>query len=459
MKRLLFIVTMLSCAVGVLQAQDTIRYPDPPYMYMPFDSTITQNDHREVDRISSMFEFVEGDDYIASTDWAHTPESYVGYYSHEPVLVYGIAATTDIWYGIYGFNHFFDASDTIHDMFALLIMKEGDFLWRVDSVRCRLKERPDRYFVYPYIPDFQTSRLGGLDIVIPSYEYYFSMPKIVYDTFYVGIRCTTYTDSLWSLPTGWYSTCWGWLDDTCGFDLRKNFLGDTLHIHAPNHMWGGFFPIIEPPDTDAVECLPVEQFRCNGYRNGQPRFVWDTAEGLQEFQIGYGPAEEDPNGYRTIDVGMPPHLLYDSSLDTTVVYAARCRRRCHHTSVVHDTVVWSEWSDTVHFYYKYNNPPIGIGQTEECGLAFTLSPNPARDEVTVNVGQTVALPCTVVLRDEAGRELLRRRINTYPPAARYPSKEGTLLTLSTHGLSAGIYLVTLESSQGSSTQKLIVERN
>ena len=53
-------------------------------------------------------------------------------------------------------------------------------------------------------------------------------------------------------------------------------------------------------------------------------------------------------------------------------------------------------------------------------------------------------PCVVVLRDEQGRELLRQRM------------EGRELTLSTRGLSTGLYLITLESPHVSCTQKLVV---
>ena len=100
----------------------------------------------------------------------------------------------------------------------------------------------------------------------------------------------------------------------------------------------------------------------------------------------------------------------------------------------------------------------GIEQAEEERF-FTLTPNPARDEVTVAMGENAVLPCEVVLRDEQGRELLRQRMEAYPGSSSHPSKEGTKVTLSTRGLAAGLYLVTLESPQGSSTQKLVVERH
>jgi hypothetical protein len=50
-------------------------------------------------------------------------------------------------------------------------------------------------------------------------------------------------------------------------------------------------------------------------------------------------------------------------------------------------------------------------------------------------------------------------MGTYPGSSSHPSQEGTSsLTLSTRGLVAGLYFVTLESPKGTSTQKLVVER-
>ena len=99
----------------------------------------------------------------------------------------------------------------------------------------------------------------------------------------------------------------------------------------------------------------------------------------------------------------------------------------------------------------------GIEQAEGARL-FTLSPNPARDEVTVTAEGVDGLVCWLTLRDEQGRELLRRRMDTHPVSSTSPAQEGASLTLSTRELAAGLYFVTLESPQGSSTQKLVVER-
>ncbi|MBO4599283.1 MAG: T9SS type A sorting domain-containing protein, partial [Bacteroidales bacterium] len=60
-------------------------------------------------------------------------------------------------------------------------------------------------------------------------------------------------------------------------------------------------------------------------------------------------------------------------------------------------------------------------------------------------GEGVSLPCVLTLRDEAGRELLRHRM------------EERVLNLPTRGLMPGLYLATVESPQGSTTQRLVVK--
>ena len=212
--------------------------------------------------------------------------------------------------------------------------------------------------------------------------------------------------------------------------------------------WGGIFPIVVPPDTDAVVGIPVAGFHRTDDYDGWPAFVWTRTAGQELYEVGYGRADQGYESHRTVTTTMPALILRDSTLDSSAVYVARCRAQSHHACAIHDTMVWSEWSDTVQFRLSRHDThgEEGIGQADVGVATFTLSPNPARERVTVAVGSAVAAPCVVVLRDEQGRELLRQRL------------EGREVTLSTRGLPAGVYLVTLESPQGSSTQKLVVER-
>lgn len=95
--------------------------------------------------------------------------------------------------------------------------------------------------------------------------------------------------------------------------------------------------------------------------------------------------------------------------------------------------------------FEYNAVGIKQPKVDDGTLLFVLTPNPTREWVTVTLAQAAKRPCVVTLRDEQGRELLRQQM------------EGQTLTLTTQGLEAGLYFVTLESAQGTSTQKLVVE--
>ena len=96
-------------------------------------------------------------------------------------------------------------------------------------------------------------------------------------------------------------------------------------------------------------------------------------------------------------------------------------------------------------YVAFFNQSQSIEECDSEGVAFTIVPNPARGQVTLQLPEGVLGQGEVVLRDESGKEL--RRLLT----------EGGSLTLSIRDLAAGAYFVTFVTAQGSSTRKLLVE--
>ena len=319
-----------------------------------------------------------------------------------------------------------------------------------------------------------------MDTVMPVYEFFFDMPHEVHDSFYLGFR-SDYVRSPNFDPTvsllEHYPQQWTWIPyllgqnggSTGGLNYWETYVrtwySEGWAVNRLGHrpltrwstVWGGIFPIIVPPDTDAVVGIPVLGFHCAGDYDGWPAFVWVRSAGQELYEVGYGRADQNPDSFRVVGTTISSLILRDSTLDSSVMYAARCRARHHHACALHDTTVWSEWTDTVHFMIGSPDTPLeGIRQAAAEVPTFTLSPNPTQDKVTVTLGQAAVPPCVVTLRDEQGRELLRQRVDTYPGSTSHPSQEGTL-TLSTQGLAAGLYFVTLESPQGTSTQKLVVE--
>ena len=84
----------------------------------------------------------------------------------------------------------------------------------------------------------------------------------------------------------------------------------------------------------------------------------------------------------------------------------------------------------------------GIGGPEGVSL-FTLTPNPARESVTVTL-EGAALPAEITVYDAAGHAVLERRAAT------------RRTRLSTRSLPAGHYFVTVATPRGTATQKLTI---
>ena len=467
MERKIFILALLALVLGSVRAQDTVRYGDSNYYFMPYDSLV-QNAS------------------VGLGFGAPDLRGYMGNYVNEPLTVYGIAVVSPYkpkyFSGegcLYGSLIPVDTTSVSLDLYAMLILKEGDSYYHIDSARW-YSRNPNKYFKYEQVPFYYWGSTINIDTVVPIYEFYFSTPQVVVDTFGVGL-CSTHAnfdlqgnflsysygcqdggmfqDTIMArncLQLGWPSFCF-YTNSEGQFVLEEwNHLVWHPGVSEPEHVhyyqkiggsyFGGIFPIIVPPDTDSFECPRVEIFRLTGYVDGHPKFGWDAQAGQGPFQIAYGPADQPVDSHRVAIAMRQPYVLPDGGLDSTVLYVARCRGRCHHTCPLHDTIFWSEWSDAVEFWTGSRRPGSEGIVSPDDAVAFTLSPNPARNEVTVTLGSTVTSPCVVVLRDGQGRELLRQRM------------EGGEVTLSTRGLPAGLYLTTLESPQGSSTQKLVVER-
>ena len=85
----------------------------------------------------------------------------------------------------------------------------------------------------------------------------------------------------------------------------------------------------------------------------------------------------------------------------------------------------------------------GIGTPEATAAGFTLTPNPARESVTVTLDGR-GVPATITVYDATGHPVLHRRAT------------GRRTRLSTAGLPAGTYFVTVTTPQGTGTQKLTV---
>lgn len=95
--------------------------------------------------------------------------------------------------------------------------------------------------------------------------------------------------------------------------------------------------------------------------------------------------------------------------------------------------------DTALLSIPYDEDPVSTPQ-------LTLNPNPAKDHVDIHVSLAEPQPGHIILRDAAGREIMRKdfQLSTFN------------LQLSTASLPAGIYFVTLTFPSGTCTNKLLI---
>jgi hypothetical protein len=473
MRQKIIVFALFAIVCGVIHAQqdkDTISYPDWRYY------------HPQLDTSDTLFIVP---DQAANYYAAYGYLGYIQYEAIQPLRIYGIAVTSQyegplFLRTFYNYPQYSPDPPNVDssklDLYAVLVQKEGpDSCARhVDSVKWHPRP-PDRY--YHYEAQHQTNAVDTTAhppfFDAPVYEFYFDTPLVVMDTFYVGFRSdyvkSPVFDSLLNIlglgSVGWdrhYPQQWAWsviqLHNPSASNIRNilfeggRWRPDLMSncFDVPNNGWGGIFPIIVPPDTDAVAGIPVRGFHRGENYEGWPVFEWLQTEGQELYEVAYGRADQPPASYMVVGTTNPWLILRDSTLDSTVVYAAQCRSRHHHACALHDTLVWSAWTDTVEFYtgrYRPGSAPTeGIAEAGD-RASFTLSPNPATGSVhCVWEGET--FPGGVLtMTDAAGREVLRREL---APQTRD-------FTFSVAELPAGTYFVTLATAEGSSTKKLVIK--
>ena len=300
------------------------------------------------------------------------------------------------------------------------------------------------------------SKCGTMDTVVDAYALYFDEPISVSGTFYVGFYIKKYHCRLGAhemyaaLPCPEYFPT---LYDSG--TLSYNFYDDfTVRYFYPYTSGGGFqlyCPILSLPDTDSFSCPEVEGFGFAGMMAGSPVFAWDTAAEHGLYQLAYGPYDMPLDSLRIAETGGRYIELFDNSLSQDVYYQARLRAQCHHRCPIHDTVMWTAWTDPVYFYTgnqmpdtTHHSEPEGIA---EAGgqAAFVLAPNPAHGSMTLTLEGMPAHGTVLTIHDGAGREVLRRVLSE------------RVTRIETEGWAAGVYTVTVSTPRGMTTRRLSVE--
>ena len=92
------------------------------------------------------------------------------------------------------------------------------------------------------------------------------------------------------------------------------------------------------------------------------------------------------------------------------------------------------------------------GSVEELGFvkSFSVSPNPATDEITISMETNKKTETTFIIRDITGKEINRSKTNTILSGNKS-------FNLSIHNLEKGIYIIECSMKEGSLYRKLIVQ--
>ena len=434
MKKHLFFI-LLTALTGFVQAQDTLYVSD------------TATHYRIYDKYNQFGEFLG---YAGSLEATEARK----FNNMENVVVYGITLPLKV-------NP--TSIDIIHGVIA---QSNPDGSLRFDTTVAFYSERSygRPYDCYIHLEGYTDCDKDIRDTVIAAYFLYFQSPvTITGDECYAGLY---YRDLSCAGPTRDTLSCLG---GTCYLSNPDHAFYDTAYtmfynmgqlIVRPNtyfpDVWVPALPVLTPLlNTDTILCPEVEGFAFAGMNAGFPTLLWDTAGEHELYQVAYGPYDEPIEQLYTDTTRNWFIELTSHPLSTDIFYQARVRARCHHYCLIHDTMMWTAWSDPVFFYTGEHMPDTSHHQEEE-GIvavdrvpAFVLSPNPVPGSGSVAV--TLTLPASdlgqayFVLVDGAGRERMRL------PVA------GQQTQIPLVGLSAGVYHVTLYTPQGAATRRLVVE--
>ena len=356
------------------------------------------------------------------------------------------------------------AKDSVEVRGVLIKINDKDFQHPVcyftQPVTAASHRPIDHYMAF----DHDTSNITAInclrmDTVVPVYSFYFDNPIPVSDTVYLGMYITD------GIPRGgirygdvyrnYLCNCSG--EHTYNIPSAEWDVDDTgaLHLHYM-YRYGEIleciFPIYSMPDTDSFGCPEVEGFGFAGMMAGSPTFTWTPAAEHRLYQLAYGPYDAPLDSLQVVETDNYFLELSDPSLSRDIYYQARLRAKCHHACPVHDTVMWTAWTDPVYFYTGDNMPDTTHHHGEPEGIAevngpvhFALAPNPAHGSVTLTLEGMPVAGTVLTIHDGAGREVLHRTLHE------------RVTRIATKGLAAGLYTVTVSNPQGMGTHRLSVE--
>ena len=451
-KKTLVLVLLFIAGISAVKAQDTVYPFSANYPVLCFDSACN-------DYIGNIFNrgfyIITYNQHLwdsALNKFHYTLVNAIGYTPNTgEATITGVALP-------YSFPWDTATHDTLFGVLLTFDSNDYDHPHIHQSANYVVRGMPYNY----HIALHHESKCGLLDTVIDAYAFYFDTPIIVTDTFGIGFKIKVLCN-----PAG-EGGVWIPLFTCSEIVPRSDTNAKNLFVyslHDDGSVWestsqksqGGYYypycPILSIPDTDSFSCPEVEGLAFAGMYAGNPTLLWDTAEEHELYQLAYGPYDAPVDSLCVVEAQERFVELFDRTLSEDIYYQARLRARCHHRCPVHDTVMWTEWSEPVFFYTGDSMPdtthrqPIGVAPIE-MALPFAIVPNPATGGrlpyVVIDPG-VVLQGVTLTLHDGTGREVLHMAVHSHR------------FTLQVGGMPAGVYTATLSSPQGQSTLRVVVE--
>ena len=221
----------------------------------------------------------------------------------------------------------------------------------------------------------------------------------------------------------------------------------TIGVIGSLPIWGGIFPIMQLP------CPPAAKPTVTESRLGLVRFNWWEGD-TNLYQIAISSYPADSTLFVSDTLTDSTFFVNDSVMAALNLaegrYYIHLRRACNYMDFPYHSLLWSEWGEGRMFYYAPERE--GITSVDEAAPVFALSPNPASQTVTVEVfgetrqGEETRQAASLQIVNLEGRIVAESRV------------EGEKTDLDVSHLPAGVYLVRLQTPQGSATRKLTIAR-
>lgn len=459
MKQIRFVVLIVVLSTLSVSAQDTINPFERGYM----DSI------NHVFRDSTSRFFVFGND-CRNPCYSSTMNHYVAAVAHTlpQTWVYGLYIP--LWFDPDAFN------DSIEVRGAMIVVDNNNYAhptFYFTRPVTAVSQRPYDFYIslqHPtdcQIHDYDPNSFYE-DTIMGIYSLYFEQPVPVSGTVYMGLTakgrrnaeqnrwqyfqlCGVRHCSVMDCSNNeiFPRVCWRFEKDS----LLPTLSPESQPPYCPMDVsfMPFVFPIFTAPDTDSFGCPDVEGFAFAGVYAGYPTFVWDTAGEHTLYEMAYGPYDTPTDSLHVVTTTDRFYELTGERLSADVYYQARLRAKCQHACPVHDTVMWTPWSDPIYFYTgdsmpdtSHHQPEEGIAEAQG-GMTFTLTPNPARGSATLTVegGEPDnAEGMQMTMHDAAGREVMRCTLH------------GRETQLPLAGLPAGLYTVSIGPARSAGGDQL-----